>query len=152
GQRAPKGDDLRQAKQLENRVEELRRASAYAEAREPARELLALRRRLHGEGHWETADARRLLATLERAAALPAEARAELADVDRQDATVLRLHREQRWAEALPLLERALDVRRRHLGADDPDAVKAVHDLAFFRKQAGRYAEAEPLYREAVVR
>jgi CHAT domain-containing protein len=145
-----RGDDARQAAELEQKVAALRRAGEYTEAQQAAQSLLALRTRLQGAGHWQTADARRLLETVEKAAALPEEARAELAEAIKLDGEVFKLYRGGRYADALPLLKRALDLRRRHLGAEHPEVVKALNDLAFFLQQAGRYADAEPLHREAL--
>src|SRR5579871_1823304 len=72
------GDDATKAGTLKKRVDELWGAGKFAEAAEPAEELLALRRRVQGQGHWEAADAARLLDTLKRAADLPDPKRASL--------------------------------------------------------------------------
>lgn len=48
------------------------------------------------------------------------------------------------------LLERALDLRRRHLGPDDPDVAETLRHIGLLWHQQGAYERAEPLYQEAV--
>ena len=50
-------------------------------------------------------------------------------------------------AEAEPLFRRALEGNERQLGAQHPDTLKAVNNLAWLLKAQGKLAEAEPLYR-----
>jgi CHAT domain-containing protein len=149
-QRLLTGDDAKRAAEWEQKIDELCRAGHYTEAQEAARQVLALRRRVQGVEHWETADARRLLQTLEKIAALPDEARAELRELTRLDARVMQLYRQGHYADALPLLKRSLDIRRRHLGEDHPETITTLNDLAFFMSQSGQYAAAEPLFRQAL--
>src|SRR5207244_13067938 len=73
-QRRLQGDDATKAAALEKRIEELREAGSVKEAQTVARTLLELRSRLQGENHWQTGDARRMLGTLEKIAALSAKA------------------------------------------------------------------------------
>ncbi len=40
----------------------------------------------------------------------------------------------------------ALDIRRRILGAENPDVAWTLNDLGVLYKEQGRYAEAESLY------
>jgi serine/threonine protein kinase/tetratricopeptide (TPR) repeat protein len=53
-------------------------------------------------------------------------------------------------AEARPLLEKALAVRRRLLPKDHPDLAASLHNLGWLRHMTGDYDEAERLYREAL--
>ena len=55
-----------------------------------------------------------------------------------------------RYAEAEPLLKRALAIRERALGLDHPDVGLAHNNLAELYRQQGRYAEAEPLLKRAL--
>ena len=59
------------------------------------------------------------------------------------------LHR-GRWREGEPLAVRAMQVRERVLGAEHPDTLTSVNNLAALYRGQGRYAEAEPLYQRAV--
>src|SRR5262245_28165952 len=84
-QRLLQGDDATKAEAIEKRIEELREAGSFQEAPAVARTLLELRRRVRGENHWQTGNARRLVGTLEKITALPAEAQGELAKAVKVD-------------------------------------------------------------------
>jgi tetratricopeptide (TPR) repeat protein len=47
-------------------------------------------------------------------------------------------------------LDQAVAWRRQHLGADHPDTLASLNDLAELYHYRGRHAEAEPLYQEAL--
>jgi len=55
-----------------------------------------------------------------------------------------------RYAEAAPLLERALAIWEKALGPEHPDAAIGLNNLAQLYRAQGRYAEAEPLYQRAL--
>lgn len=55
-----------------------------------------------------------------------------------------------RYAEAEPLLERALGIRERAFGAEHPDTALSLNNLALLYDSQGRYAEAEPLFERAL--
>jgi tetratricopeptide (TPR) repeat protein len=56
------------------------------------------------------------------------------------------LYRSQgRYAEAEPLLQKALELRSVLLGADHPDVAESINDLATLYYAQGRYVEVEPL-------
>jgi CHAT domain-containing protein len=143
-------DEAKRVKELEQKIAELRQAGKYAEAQRSARAIVELRARAQGTDHWETADARRMLQTLEQIAALPAEAQAELNEATQEHARASQLYRQGRYADAVPLLKRSLDIRRRHLGAEHADVAKTISDLALLLDQSARYADAEPLHRQAL--
>jgi hypothetical protein len=75
------GDDAKKAEPLQKRIDELWAAGKFAEAVAPAEELLAVRQRVQGTGHWEVADAARRVQTLRQAARLPAAQQQALAEV-----------------------------------------------------------------------
>jgi tetratricopeptide (TPR) repeat protein len=52
---------------------------------------------------------------------------------------------EGKYAEAEVVLTRALDIRRRVLGADHPDTIKSMNSLASVYRSQGKIAEAETL-------
>src|SRR5262245_34728406 len=58
------GDDARKVADLNKAIEDLRRAGKFAEAVEPARQIVAVCERALGPDHWGTADARRRVETL----------------------------------------------------------------------------------------
>ena len=55
-----------------------------------------------------------------------------------------------RYAEAEPLLRRALAIDEKALGPEHPDTAATLNSLAELYNKQGRYAEAEPLYRRAL--
>jgi len=76
-----------------------------------------------------------------------------LAQVD--EATALtrqaeELYKAQNYADAIPLAEKALAIREKTLGPDDPQVASALNRLARLYVKQGRYADAEPLYRRAL--
>jgi CHAT domain-containing protein/tetratricopeptide (TPR) repeat protein len=62
----------------------------------------------------------------------------------------LDLMRQGRYAEAEPLLRRALSMREKALGPGDPNVAQSLDDLAGLYQDRGRYAGAEPLYGRAL--
>lgn len=87
------------------------------------RDVLALRRRVHGETHPQVAAAQDALGALL---------------LERDD------------PEALVLLEAALDQRRRFLGADHLATARTLKNLGFYLRSVGRHSEAEERFREAL--
>lgn len=50
----------------------------------------------------------------------------------------------------IPYLEQALEIRREHLEAGDPELADSLHNLGLLRFVQGRYDEAEQMLREAI--
>jgi tetratricopeptide (TPR) repeat protein len=50
------------------------------------------------------------------------------------------------YAKAEPLLQEALEIRRRVLGSQHPDTAQSSNNLAELYEAMGDYAKAEPLY------
>jgi tetratricopeptide (TPR) repeat protein len=62
-----------------------------------------------------------------------------------------RIHDQQsNYAEALPLLERALAISETTLGPDHPDTAISLDNLALLYESMGNYAEALPLFQRAL--
>jgi CHAT domain-containing protein/Tfp pilus assembly protein PilF len=55
-----------------------------------------------------------------------------------------------KYEEALPYIERALEIRERILGPDHPDVSQAINSLAALHYYKGEYSKAEPLYQRAL--
>ena len=87
-------------------------------------QALAIRRRVLGEDHPDTAASYNNLAC--------------------------NLKAQGKYAEAEPLLPQALAIRRRVLGEDHPDTAASYNNLAANLNAQGKYAEAEPLLRKAL--
>jgi tetratricopeptide (TPR) repeat protein len=54
------------------------------------------------------------------------------------------------YLEAEPLYRRALEIRKKALGAEHPFTATSLNNLAELYSTQGRYTEAEPLYRRAL--
>jgi tetratricopeptide (TPR) repeat protein len=144
------GEAAKKAEALEKRIEEGWAAGKFAEAVAPAEEVLALRRRLQGEDHWQTADATRLLATLRQAAALPAAKRAALAEIADLVARADALDNAGKYRESEPLYRKTLATCDDILGPRHPKTAEARNNLAFNLDAQGRAPEAEPLHRQTL--
>jgi CHAT domain-containing protein/Tfp pilus assembly protein PilF len=144
------GEDTRRVEELSAKAMELRLAGKVVEAQAVVRESLAIRRRAQPADHWEIADDEHRLRTLERIAALPAEAQAEVTAVPRANDELKRLFQQDKFAEVVRLLEAGLATYQRHLGGDDLSVISARHELARMLVRADRPADAERVAREAV--
>jgi CHAT domain-containing protein/Tfp pilus assembly protein PilF len=63
----------------------------------------------------------------------------------------LELHNAGKYDEALPLVERALEIREKVLGAEHREVANAIHSAAILRWLKGDYAKAEPLFQRALM-
>jgi CHAT domain-containing protein/Tfp pilus assembly protein PilF len=66
------------------------------------------------------------------------------------DAERARLYVAGKYDEALPLAERALELRTKSLGSDHRDVASALNSLALLYQSKGNAAKAEPLYQRAL--
>ena len=60
------------------------------------------------------------------------------------------LYQAGRYQEALPLYQRALAIREKALGPEDPDTAESLNNLAVLYKTMGAYDKAMPLYQRAL--
>jgi len=60
------------------------------------------------------------------------------------------LYERGHYYEAEPLYQRALALREKVLGAEDPDVATSLNNLALLYQNQGKYAQAEPLYQRAL--
>src|SRR5579862_1180890 len=54
------------------------------------------------------------------------------------------------YPDAEPQLQRAADIRKRVLGAEHPDTLTSLHELAVLYNYQGRYAPAETLFKQVL--
>src|SRR5262249_9770098 len=94
------GADAKRVEELEKQLNELEAAGKFAEAQKPARDIWAMRSRVQGAAHWQTADAKRRLRSLEQRAALSPDAQAELVQADKHFAEAKALNEKVQYAEA----------------------------------------------------
>src|ERR1700738_4764673 len=63
---------------------------------------------------------------------------------------VIEFYKAGRYADAIPIAQRALAIREKALGRDHPDVATALSWLAVLYNSQGRYADAEPLYKRSL--
>src|SRR5262245_33150673 len=73
-----------------------------------------------------------------------------LHDARKEIDEALKLQRAGKNDEALPLVERALEIRERLLGSEHRDVAAAINSLAGIYTDKGDYVKAEPLYERAL--
>ncbi len=74
----------------------------------------------------------------------------ELAEAERLNQQVIQLYQQGKYAEAIPLAEQALAIRKKVLGDNHPDVAASLNNLAELYQSQGRYTEAEPLYQQSL--
>jgi CHAT domain-containing protein len=63
---------------------------------------------------------------------------------------VVQLYQQGKYQEAIPLMERSLQIRETQLGANHPDTATSLNNLAALYQGMGRYPEAEPLLQRSL--
>ncbi len=144
------GDDATHVVATMKQVVDLEKKGQFDEAVGPAKEVFELRRRVQGDDHWETINARFEWETVTRVAAFDPMSQSEVAAARRAFDEAQELYQRGRYAEAEPLLRKVVDVRRRLLGEKDPGTCNGHHELAFILSQQGQFEEAETLYRKVI--
>ena len=144
------GEEASRVEKMEKEVDQLRREGRFAEAIGPAREAAAIRSRVQGADHWQTADARRAAGDLERIKDLPAEGRRALASLGDLAEKADLDYDSGRYAEAERRDRAILEIRRRWLGDDHPDTAQSELGVANSLYARGRYDEAESWDRKAL--
>lgn len=66
------------------------------------------------------------------------------------NAQVMELYGQGRYKDAIPFAQRALAIREKTLGPDDPDTATSLNNLAEVYSLIGAYDKAEPLYQRAL--
>ncbi len=122
----------------------------WPKAAECRRVVLEARRRLDGEGHWKTVDAR---LDLEEAVARQKSTPTQRDALRRADALFARARAsvgEGRAAEALPLIRDALGIFKGVLGGRHRLYAASLSNLAFLHQAMGDHEKALPLFLEAL--
>jgi CHAT domain-containing protein/Tfp pilus assembly protein PilF len=63
---------------------------------------------------------------------------------------VTKLYQQGRYAEAIPLAQKAVDILEKALGPEHIDVANSLNNLALLYLSMGNYAKAEPLYQRAL--
>ncbi|MGD1872999.1 MAG: tetratricopeptide repeat protein [Mastigocoleus sp.] len=77
---------------------------------------------------------------------LSAQQSTELKEAQRLNQRVLRLLREGKYNEGIPLAQKALAIREKILGKEHPGTATSLNNLAAFYLYQKNYSKAEPLY------
>jgi tetratricopeptide (TPR) repeat protein len=102
----------------------LRQRGEYEQAEPLYQRALALRERMLGPEHTDTATSLNDLAVL--------------------------YYSQGKYEQAEPLYQRALAIDEKAYGSDHPDVATDLSNLAFLYKNQGKYEQAEPLYQRAL--
>jgi CHAT domain-containing protein len=146
----PTEEDVRILNERISRGRALEAEGRFAEAIPLAKDVLKLRTRFRGPSHWLTQASERYVRMLERVAALPPADQAKIAESIRLESEAKNLGWQERYAAALPLLRRALDVRRQALGEDDGASADMLCKAGICLAHDGHVMEAEEFTRRAV--
>lgn len=121
----------------------MRQAGDNAGALTAARALArAVRSEPAAQPH-EVSDADRLVATLERVAALPRDDQAALAEADRLTPGIHEAYATGAFERMVDAVRRQHDIRRRLLGEDHPETADSLNDLGLVYQDLGRLDDAE---------
>jgi hypothetical protein len=94
---------------LKQQIHRLQEMGRFAEALTPARELLEIRTRLQGAGHWETAGSRHLLDVLKQLANLPQEGQRAIGLTYSEARRAINLEGKGAYAEAEKIYRAVID-------------------------------------------
>ncbi|MGD0044020.1 MAG: tetratricopeptide repeat protein, partial [Isosphaeraceae bacterium] len=144
------GDDARRAEELDKAIEAALKADRWDEAIATSQELLGLRTRVQGPKHFETVNEEWRLKTLRRVASMPHEDRVAYQSAGTMNQQAEALWTQWKYAQAQPLFEKALEIRRRLLTDDHPDTANTYNNLAYNLNAQGKYALAQPLFEKAL--
>ncbi|NEO41912.1 MAG: tetratricopeptide repeat protein [Moorea sp. SIOASIH] len=73
-----------------------------------------------------------------------------LTEASQLNQQVEELYQQGKYSEAIPLAEKALEIRQEIWGEDHLDVATSLNNLALLYQSQGRYPEAEPLYEQAL--
>ena len=74
----------------------------------------------------------------------------QLARASQLSRRAIQLYQRGKFAEAIPVVKKVLEIRKKALGEDHPDYATSLNNLAELYRAMGDYAKAEPLYRQAL--
>ncbi len=150
GLRKLSSDDAKRAEELDKAIEAALKADRWDQAIARAEELFALRARVQGPKHFETVIAEWSLKTLRRVAPMPHDDRLAYQSANTMNEQAETLDDQGKYAQAQPIYEKALEIRRRLLTDDHPYTAASYSKLAYNLNAQGRYALAQPLYEKAL--
>jgi tetratricopeptide (TPR) repeat protein len=136
------------------RLEFLAREREVGADREGARnalmQVLSIRERQPDRKDWRTGDARRALADFDRRAAMTPDDRLRLREADALVRLSEKLRGQAKYEAAIGACRKAMEIRRRLLGENNPDYAQSLSNLGVLYQAMGDHARAEPDFREAL--
>jgi tetratricopeptide (TPR) repeat protein len=150
GLRKLTGDEARRAEELDKSIETAMKADRWDEAIARAEELVALRARIQGPKQFDTVNAEWRLKTLRRVDAMPKEDQVAYQSAKTMSDQLETLFAEGKDAQAQPLAEKVLEIRRRLLTDNHPDTAEAYSILARTLHAQGKFGEAQPMLEKAL--
>jgi CHAT domain-containing protein/Tfp pilus assembly protein PilF len=145
-----RGEQVREADQLQGEIDQLEAKRNYPQALALARRLLALHSRVQGADHWQAINAFWQVREFERVAKVSASRQAEYGGISKQMASTRDLFARRRYRDAELVCRRVLARRREVLGEDHPETASSYSNVAFFLLEQGKYVESQPLHEKAL--
>ena len=143
------GDDEKRAKQLDEQIDKALKADRWDEAIAKTDDVLALRAKVQGPKHFETVLTKWRLKALRRVAPMSKVDRAAYLSAVAMDVQAEALNAQGKYAEAEPLYEKALQIRRRLLADDHASTASTYNEVAANLYYQGKFAQAQPLCEKA---
>jgi tetratricopeptide (TPR) repeat protein len=113
----------------------------FTAARKARQEVLGIQTKLLGAQHWRVTDARIALEGTERLARLDPVDRRRLGEEGQLSRQVVQLYQQGKTQEAIPLAQKALELRKQVLGERHPDYSRSLNNLALLYKSQGEYGK-----------
>ncbi len=150
GLRKLTGEDERRANQLLEQIDAAQKADHYDEAMARSEDRVALLALVLGPNHFETVNEEWRQRALRRVAPMPHEDRLAYESAKTMKGQADTFVAQGKYAQAQPLLEKALDVKRRLLSDDNPETAESYNNVAYILGKQGKYAQAQPLFEKAL--
>ena len=75
---------------------------------------------------------------------------AQLEEAKKLEREATQLYQQGKYDEAIPLVQKILEIREKALGPDHPDVAASLNNLAELYRNQGNYAEAETLFQQSL--
>ncbi len=129
-------------------AEQSEKRDEFDAAEKSRSEVLALRKKLLGESHWQVTDARLALEHIRLLKKLTPAQRQQLTKASELERQIAALGDRRQYAKAVPLAVEAFGIRKDILGEEHPQTLASRSDLGWMYRDSADYAKAEPLLRE----
>jgi CHAT domain-containing protein/tetratricopeptide (TPR) repeat protein len=122
----------------------------FPTARKLRQEVLAIKTKLLGEQRWQVIDARLALEDTDRLARMVPADRHRLDEAGQLDRQAVQLYQQGKTHQAIPLAQKAVEIRKQTLGERNRAYATSLNNLALMYKSQAEYDKAEPLYRQVL--